>query len=134
MLSVKMQRDIGKYEPKIVGQLTVRSLICTVAAIASGLAIGAWFWLVLGVDINYSQYAIIVISLPIWAAGFWRPKGLQPEEFLPLWFTHNFGNSILLYSFSQNTSIHKQRNKEYARACKKLNGIEAYSPTPANAN
>lgn len=132
MLSVAVHKDIGEYAPKIVGQLTVRSLVCIVLALLSAVAIGAYSWFVLGISTDISMYAIFTVSLPIWMAGFWRPLGMPPEEFIPLWIVHNFStNRLHLISTSYKAfSARKVRTKisaEY-RKTTHLRAIEAYEP------
>lgn len=97
MLSVRVQRDITSYKPKIVGQLTLRSLVCSSAAIGVSVLVGAYFYFVLGLGYEFAMYAIIILSIPIWAAGFWSPYGMKLEKFIPLAFKHYFGNNIILY-------------------------------------
>ena len=65
MLSVRVQRDITSYKPKIVGQLTLRSLVCSSAAIGVSVLVGAYFYFVLGLGYEFAMYAIIILSIPI---------------------------------------------------------------------
>ena len=100
MLSVRVQRDITSYKPKIVGQLTLRSLVCSSAAIGVSVLVGAYFYFVLGLGYEFAMYAIIILSIPIWAAGFWSPYGMKLEKFIPLAFKHYFGKNIITYKSS----------------------------------
>ena len=133
MLSVAVHKDIGEYEPKIVGKLTVRSLVCTALALISALAIGAYSWFILGISTDYSMYAIFTVALPIWMAGFWRPKGMKAEKFIPLWLIHNFSNNRLhlistpYKAFSTTKKERTRISKDYRRIIR-LRAIEAYEP------
>lgn len=146
MLSIGIQKDITEYKPKIVGQLTLRSLVCCVSAIGVSVAVGAYFYFVLGLGYEFAMYGIIFLSIPIWAAGFWHPYGMNLEKFVPLAIKHFFGNNTIKYKSSgyligtsvlsnprikANEYLHKhgsKRSKTYAMLCKRPD-FEAYSPT-----
>ena len=36
--------------------------------------------------------------MPFWLLGFWRPKGLPPERFLPLVASHALGDGKIAYT------------------------------------
>lgn len=135
MLSVAVHKDVGEYQPKIVGKLTLRSLICTGLALVMAVAVGAYSWFVLGISTDVSQYAIFATALPIWAAGFWRPKGMMAEEFVPLWLAHTFTDNRIFYASSASrlgfiARPKTQLSKSYAKLAK-TKGIEAYEPSAA---
>lgn len=145
MLSIGIQKDITEYKPKIVGQLTLRSLVCCVSAIGVSVAVGAYFYFVLGLGYEFAMYGIIFLSIPIWAAGFWHPYGMNLEKFVPLAIKHFFGNNVIKYKSSgyligtsvlnnsrlkaiENERKHgSKRSKTYSMLCKRPD-FEAYSP------
>ena len=146
MLSVGIQKDITEYKPKIIGQLTLRSLVCCVTAIGVSVAVGAYFFFVLGLGYDFAMYGIIFLSIPIWAAGFWHPYGMNLEKFFPLAVKHFFGNNIIKYKSSgylvgcsvlSNAreqskkyvdETGSRRSKTYAMLCKRPD-FEAYCPS-----
>lgn len=135
MLSVPVHKDVGEYQPKIIGKLTLRSLVCTALALVVAVAVGAYSWFVLGISTDYSQYVIFAAALPVWAAGFWRPKGMMPEEFAPLWLAHTLTDNRILYvspacRLGLVACPESKPTKAYAKLVK-AKGIEAYEPTAA---
>ena len=41
---------------------------------------------------------VMAASMPFWLLGFWRPKGLPAEKFVPLLAEHVFGDGKLAYA------------------------------------
>ncbi len=133
MLSVAIHKDIGEYEPKIVGKLTKRSLASIAAALGSAVAIGSWCYFALGVGYDGSMAAILTTSMGIWAAGFWRPMGMPPEEFVPLWLRRQLTDDRALYeSACGRMALEGPSRPPCAKGHLRrgaLKGIEAYSPS-----
>ena len=139
MLSVTMHKDLGEYEPKIVGKLTARTLICIVGGIGLAVAVGMYMYFVLGMDPADNTIPLYAVSLPFWACGFLRPHGMKFERFALLWFLQNFSNNVLTYRPSiyrigleeRYGSDGQRKGKTYERSYRKLlkrRGIEAYCP------
>ena len=84
MLSVSVHKDIGEYTEKVVGKLSARTLACTAGGLASAVAAAAVANLALGIPVDATTLPVMAASMPFWLLGFWRPKGLPPERFLPL--------------------------------------------------
>lgn len=97
MLSLPIQKDLAEYEPKIVGKLTKRTLVCTACAIGSGLVIAFYLNAIVCVDIDDWGWLVVVAALPFWAVGFWKPDGMKAEEWLPLWAKHALGRDSIEY-------------------------------------
>lgn len=97
MLSVPVQKDASKMQSKIVGSLTARSLACCAIAVGASMLIGAYCYFILQIPFDFTIYVIIIITMPIWAAGFYHPYGMNLEDFVPLWFKHNFGTNHICY-------------------------------------
>ena len=151
MLSVSVQEDINDYKPKIIAGLTMRSLVCSGSAILIALVVGCYCWFILGLPYDITTYIVIVLSMPMWAAGFIKPHGLDLEKFIPLWIRHNFKNNKLIYKPSflinnqrANSNVKAIRNarKEktgmavsntYQMMCKRPD-FEAYRPTDGNVS
>ena len=96
-LSVAVHKDIGEYQEKVVGKLSLRTLLCVAGGLATSVAAAAACHLWLGVEVADASLPVMCASLPFWLLGFWRPHGMRAEEFLPLLWEHATGDGILLY-------------------------------------
>ena len=142
MLSVSVHKDITEYKPKIIGDLTLRSLISIAAAMAAAVVVGVYFKFVLGLDYDVYMYAILIVVLPIWAIGFWQPLGMPAEKFIPLWLRHTFTDDRIFYVTSiyengiaqrleQTPEERKTRERELSREyrkIRKIRGVERFEP------
>ena len=97
-LHMPVQKDIGEYEEKIVGKMTLRTIACLALGFGSAVAAGALFRLVLGLDASTMAFPIMLCSMPFWLAGFWRPLGMRAEEFAPLLWAHEVNDQRLAYA------------------------------------
>lgn len=137
MLSVGVHKDIAEYQPKIIGKLTLRTLLCIVCAVGISLIVGLYLYFVLGFDPTDFEVLILAISMPFWAMGFWRPRGMKAETFAKYWIEYNFTRKNISYTPSFKLMGYVERNDErkavkvYDKEQRKLSkqpGIEAYSP------
>jgi len=138
MLSVAVQKDLGEYQPKIIGKLTARTLICITCAIGLSVLAGCYMYYVLDISVSDNMFIIYAVSLPFWLCGFYRPKGMPFEQFFPLWLTSKFSDNRLRYIPSMiriglvDAPGSRKEGKIYAKPYRKLlkqNGIEAYCPS-----
>lgn len=139
MLSITVHKNIAEYQPKIVGKLTMRTLMSLAGALGSSILAGLYIYFVLGWNVGDSTLIIYAVSLPFWLCGFFRPKGMPFEQFFPLWIKAKFTDDRIFYTPSlyragiaekpeakrtkKGTTYDKYYRKERA-----LKGIEAYSP------
>lgn len=100
MLSVSVHKDIGEYSEKVVGKLSARTLVCVVGGLVASVATAAVVYFCFGIPVSNATLPVMAASMPFWLAGFWRPKGLKAEAFLPLYFRHLFTDGKLVYSSS----------------------------------
>lgn len=136
MLSVAVHKDVAEYQPKIIGKLTTRTLVSIVGALGVSLASGIYMQFVLGLSVTENIWIIYMASLPFWLCGFYRPKGMKFEEFLPVWVQHRLSSNRLSYIPSMMKLGYVQKNderkgKKYDKQYRKLirsKGVEAYSP------
>ena len=98
MLSAEIHKDLTRYKAKVVGGLSARALLCSALALACGLAVGGYLTWVLGLPYEEVSILIYASTIPLWALGFWEPKGMRPERWLPLWLRHRGPASRLTYS------------------------------------
>lgn len=137
MLSVAIHKDVGEYQPKIIGKLPIRTLVCIVGAVGMSLLTAAYITFVLGLQTSDFMVLIYAISIPFWLCGFMRPQGLKFEVFAKYWLEYNFITKHILYSPSfklagfDERCDHRKEGKVYDKELRKLAnlpGIEAYSP------
>ena len=138
MLSVAVHKDIAEYQPKIVGKMTMRTLVSITGALSVSVLAGLYIYFVLGLNVSDCTFFIYAVSLPFWCVGFVKPCGMPFEQFAPLWLKANFTNDRIFYqpsmrlagllSESENS---KQKGTIYGKHYRKqgnLRGIESYSP------
>ena len=119
MLSVAVHKDIAEYQPKIVGKMTMRTLVSIMGALSVSVLAGLYIYFVLGLNVSDCTYFIYAVSLPLWLKA-------------------NFTNDRIFYkpsmrlagllSESENS---KQKGTIYGKHYRKqgnLRGIESYSP------
>lgn len=90
MLSVAVHKDIAEYQPKIVGKMTMRTLVSITGALSVSVLAGLYIYFVLGLNVSDCTYFIYAVSLPFWCVGFVKPCGMPFEQFAPLWLKANF--------------------------------------------
>ena len=128
MLSVPVHKDVTEYQPKVIGGLTARTIICIGAAVGCALAFGMLCTFVFHVVINDVIYLVWLAAAPAALLGFYTPHGMNFEKFAPLWLAHNFNEQCLVYVSASNRGEFKAEKaaleKEYADGRKKANGKE----------
>lgn len=129
MLSVSVHKDIGEYTEKVVGKLSARTLACTAGGLASAVAVAAVGNLGLGVPTDAMTLPVMAASMPFWLLGFWRPKGLPAEKFVPLLAEHVLGDGKLAYATGSRPdalagSIGCEKVDRRARRASKRKGAE----------
>lgn len=128
MLSVPVHKDVTEYQPKVIGGLTARTIICIGAAVGCALAFGMLCTFVFHVDINDVIYLVWLAAAPAALLGFYTPHGMNFEKFAPLWLAHNFNEQCLVYVSASNRGEFKAEKaaleKEYSDGRKKANGKE----------
>ena len=133
-LHVSVHRHIGEYTEKVVGKLSLRTLVCVTGGLLTSIAVAAFFYLVLQIEVSYVTLPVMAASMPFWLAGFWRPRGMKAEEFLPLWWAHISSDDRLVYisgpSLIQEQLIEKVPAKADRRASRlaRKKGAELYEP------
>lgn len=130
MLSVSVHKDIGEYTEKIVGKLSVRTLACTAGGLASSVAAAALCHFAIGVPVESASLPVMAASMPFWLAGFWRPKGMVAERFLPLLLEHALTDGKLAYCAGNGVAhlsdFDRQRPSRKARRAARRKGVERH--------
>ena len=69
MLSVAVHKDIAEYQPKIVGKMTMRTLVSITGALSVSVLAGLYIYFVLGLNVSDCTYFIYAVSLPFLVRG-----------------------------------------------------------------
>ena len=133
-LHVSVHKDIGEYTEKVVGKLSLRTLACVAGGLATSVAVAAFFYLALHIEVSYATLPVMAASMPFWLAGFWRPRGMKAEEFLPLWWAHVSSDDRIVYvsgpSLIRDQLVVAPSEKPDRRASRRARrkGAELYEP------
>ena len=139
-LSTPVHRDLTSYERRIGQSLTLRSLVCSAAAVGSAVAIGAAFTFGLRLPFDVTQLVVFPVAAANWAAGFWRPHGMKPERWAPYAARARFGRTRLVYEFGGRAAKarpHGERRggewdalqNEWERRGRRVRGCELWEPS-----
>ena len=133
-LRIPVQKDIGEYEEKIVGKMSLRTLACVSLGFGSAVGAAAFVHLGLRADVAGAAFPIMLCSMPFWLAGFWRPFGMRAEELLPLLAAHELSPQLLAYEPCLAGSLpegspHPGRPGRRARRRARKKGAELYGPS-----
>ena len=131
-LQIPIQKDIGEYEEKIVGRMSLRTSACVAGGFASAVAVGALCYVALGLDPSSMTFPVMCACLPFWLAGFWRPYGMRVEELAPLAWAHAVNDQRLVFESCLEAPacgpVPGKADRAHRRAAK-AKGAEAYEPT-----
>ena len=97
-LQIPIQKDIGEYQEKIVGKMSLRTLACVTGGFACAIAVACIVYFAFRIEVGNATLPVMAAALPFWLAGFWRPFGMKLEEFATLLWDHHFGPTNLSYS------------------------------------
>lgn len=133
MLSVSVHKDIGEYTEKVVGKLSARTLACTAGGLASSVAAAAVANVGFGVPVEAATLPVMAASMPFWLMGFWKPKGLPAEKYVPLLAEHLLGDGRLVYATGCRPSsiaggIRCRKTDGRARRASRRKGAERRGP------
>lgn len=135
-LQIPIQKDIGEYEEKIVGKLTLRTLCCLALGFSAAVAVAALLHLGLKVDVSAMTFPIMAAALPFWLAGFCKPYGMPFEKFVPLLASHTLNCQALVYrscaAIEKAPYPNRKKPRKKARREKRAfrkKGSENYEPT-----
>ena len=113
-LHIPIQKDIGEYEQKLFGDMSIRTCVCLAGGFATAVLVALASWL--------------------WLAGFWKPHGMPFERFLPLVARHHMAKRHYEFTPSHRCGTDmplalepkKLSRKERKRTYRK--GAELYEP------
>ena len=136
-----VHRNLLDYEKKVGRSLTVRMAACTAAALACGLTAGGLLWFGLRVPWAASQFAVLAVTVPLWALGFARPCGMKPERWWPYGRRTLFGATRLEYATGDRVpSVPRAQGmggawdvlqKRWESGGRRRRGVELWDPSKA---
>ena len=133
MLSVSVHKDIGEYTEKIVGKMSMRTLACTAGGLAASVATAAVCHFLVGIPVESASLPVMAASMPFWLAGFWRPKGLVAEKFVPLLLEHKLTDGKLAYCAGNGVAhladFERPKPSRKARRAARRKGVEHHVST-----
>ena len=127
MLTVTIHKDVTEYKPKVIGGLSMRTLVCLGAAIGFAVAFGLLCTLVLKIDVDSVMYIVWIAAAPPALLGFYQPHGLPFEKFAALWAAHNARPQLLLY----RSAAHRAEMAAIARRERDAARAAALDDSPA---
>ena len=134
-LQIPIQKDIGEYEEKIVGKMSLRTLMCVIGGFGSAIAVACFLYLVLGIEVSNATLPVMAAALPFWLAGFWRPCSMKLEEFIPLFVAHYTKPQVMTFTPClkglplDGTGPVKGHPSRKAKRAAKKKGAETYEPS-----
>lgn len=137
MLTAPVHKDIGEYTEKVVGKLSARTLACVAGGIASSFAAAAGSYFLLGIQVSDATLPVMAASMPFWLLGFWRPRGLKAEEYVPMWLDHMLSDGKLAYEAGcdlrpiAGERIEARPDRRVVRAARRK-GAERRAPSRGN--
>ena len=133
MLSVAVHKDIGEYTEKVVGKMSFRTLACTAGGLAASVVAAAVSYFALGIEVSDATLPVMACSMPFWLAGFWRPKGLTAEKYIPLYAEHTLSDGKLAYAACNGiagmAAPEKPKADRKARRLSRRKGAELREPS-----
>ena len=88
MIQIQINKDVGSFEPKIIGPFTTRHIICI--AIAAPFALLIYNLAAAFLPRSTAAYFLIVPAGIAWAFGWPKPYGMRTEQFLRSVFVNMF--------------------------------------------
>lgn len=133
-LHIPIQKDIGEYEQKLFGDMSIRTCACLALGFATAVLVAVVSWSWLGIIPSGMTFPIMLSTLPFWLAGFWKPHGMPFEKFLPLAARHYTSKRTFTFTPSHRDELalplslepRKLSAKERRHTYRK--GAELYEP------
>ncbi|MGO1347023.1 MAG: PrgI family protein [Bifidobacterium psychraerophilum] len=104
-LEVQVYKDVRAYEAKVMFGMSWRQL--GAAAVAVIIGGGAYAAMAIAMHANGASwdsatnialYVLFPILIPIAAWGWWRPKGLKPEQYIGYVINHYGSRKVITYA------------------------------------
>lgn len=94
-LQMRVYKEVRNVEAKVMLNLSWRQMLAAALMLACGGGEAVvFFWLLKMPDIG--TYLLFAVCVPFAAWGWWRPKGLKPEQYATYVLRHMTGPSVFL--------------------------------------
>jgi hypothetical protein len=104
-LEVQVYKDVRAYEAKVMFGMSWRQLAAAAVAVVLGGGVYAATALTMHANgaswdsaTNMALYVLFPILIPIAAWGWWRPKGLKPEQYIGYVINHYASRKVITYA------------------------------------
>ncbi len=79
-MEIQINKDVGSYEPKLIGPFTIRQSICLV--IGAPISIGIYKYGAQFLPADAVSFLTFFPAVLVWLFGWTKPYGMPPERFL----------------------------------------------------
>lgn len=107
-LEVRVPKEITEYKEKIIFGLSIRQLFSFLIAISVGFASYYLTSRLFGKEV--ASYVVILITMPIFAFGFFKKDGFPFEKYIVIMIKQKLGDNKRIYK--TNLSVNKIEGKE----------------------
>ncbi len=107
-LEVRVPKEITEYKEKILFGLSIRQLFSFIIALLVGFSAYYISFKFFGKDV--ASYVVILITMPIFAFGFFKKDGFPFEKYIFIILRQKLGNNKRIYK--TDISIRKIEGKE----------------------
>lgn len=104
-LEVQVYKDVRAYEAKVMFGMSWRQLAAASVAVVVGGGVYAAASIAMHANgaswssaTNTALYLLFPILIPIAAWGWWRPKGLKPEQYIGYVINHYASRKVITYA------------------------------------
>lgn len=105
-MEIQINKDVGSYEPKVIGPFTVRQALCLL--IGSPICVAIYKYGSMFLPADAVSFILLVPAAATWLFGWLKPYGMPMERFLKSIFV----NMIL----APGNRTYKTKQKEYAKS------------------
>lgn len=133
-LRIPVQKDIGEYEEKIVGKMSLRTLACVSLGFGSAVGAAAFVHLGLHADVADAAFPIMLCSMPVLARRVLAALRHARRGAAPLLAAHELSPQLLAYEPCLAGSLPEGsprpgRPGRRARRRARKKGAELYEPS-----
>lgn len=115
-LEVRVPKEITEYKEKIIFGLSIRQLFSFIFAMLIGFLSYYLSFKLFGKDV--ASYVVILITMPIFAFGFFRKDGFPFERYIVIILRQKLGNNKRIYKTGLNISKIERKEGEIIGAKK----------------
>ncbi len=112
-MEIQINKDVGSYEPKVIGPFTIRQAVCLL--IGSPICIAIYKYGSMFLPADAVSFFLLVPAAATWLFGWLKPYGMPMERFLKSIFI----NMIL----APGNRTYKTEHKEHAMSFAEEEGL-----------